>query len=97
MIPAMWKPILIAILCSDLALGSDAGQRRDLVARATFVKKNPCPSTGKPRGACPGWVVDHVIAIACGGADLPVNMQWQTVEDAKAKDRWERKGCKRAG
>jgi len=24
-----------------------------------------------------------------GGADSPANMQWQTVEEAKAKDRWE--------
>jgi hypothetical protein len=29
------------------------------------------------------------------GADRPENMQWQTVEDAKAKDKTERKGCGR--
>jgi hypothetical protein len=29
----------------------------------------------------------------CLGADEPSNMQWQTVADAKAKDKWERKGC----
>lgn len=28
-----------------------------------------------------------------GGADDPGNMQWQTKEDAKAKDKWVRKGC----
>jgi hypothetical protein len=38
-------------------------------------------------------VIDHIKALACGGADAPENMQWQTREDAKAKDRWERKGC----
>jgi len=53
------------------------------------MKENPCPSTGKNRGACPGYVVDHIIAIKRGGADHPYNMQWQTVEDAKVKDRWE--------
>ena len=34
--------------------------------------------------------VDHVKALACGGADAPSNMQWQTVADGKAKDKWER-------
>ena len=24
-----------------------------------------------------------------GGADAPSNMQWQTIEEAKAKDKWE--------
>jgi len=55
---------------------------------------HPCPATFKGSGACPGYVVDHVIALACGGADAPENMQWQTVEDAKAKDKWERIGCR---
>lgn len=27
------------------------------------------------------------------GEDAPSNMQWQTVADAKAKDKWERKEC----
>jgi len=31
-----------------------------------------------------------VIPLACGGADAPENMQWQTIEAAKAKHRWER-------
>ena len=61
---------------------------------AAFKLSHPCPATGLPRGACPGWIVDHVIALACGGPDDPANMQWQTVPEAKAKDRWERIGCK---
>jgi len=32
--------------------------------------------------------------LACGGADSPSNMEWQTVADAKAKDKWERIGCR---
>jgi hypothetical protein len=32
---------------------------------------------------------------ACGGADDPSNMQWQTKADAKAKDTTERKACGR--
>lgn len=75
----------------------EAGQQRSRVARAEFVRANPCPETGQRRGACPGWVVDHVIALECGGADHPSNMQWQTVADARAKDKWERRGCKNRG
>jgi hypothetical protein len=50
--------------------------------------------TGYPHGR-PGYVIDHVVPLACGGADAPSNMQWQTVAAAKAKDKWERKGCSR--
>jgi hypothetical protein len=28
-----------------------------------------------------------------GGTDAPSNMQWQSVAEGKAKDKWERKGC----
>ena len=48
--------------------------------------------TGYPHGR-PGYVIDHITPLACGGADAPSNMQWQTIEAAKAKDRVERKGC----
>ena len=37
----------------------------------------------------PGWVIDHIIPLKEGGCDCPENMQWQTIADAKAKDRWE--------
>lgn len=49
--------------------------------------------TGFPHGRS-GYVVDHVRPLACGGADAPSNMQWQTVEAAKLKDKTERIGCK---
>jgi 5-methylcytosine-specific restriction endonuclease McrA len=48
--------------------------------------------TGHPRG-WPGHVVDHVVPLACGGADAPSNMQWQSTEEGKAKDKTERRGC----
>ena len=48
--------------------------------------------TGFPHGR-PGYVIDHIRPLACGGADDPSNMQWQTVEAAKAKDHVERVGC----
>ena len=33
--------------------------------------------------------VDHIVPLKRSGADAPENMQWQTVQDAKAKDRTE--------
>jgi hypothetical protein len=38
-------------------------------------------------------VIDHIEPLACGGADSPANMQWQTIAEAKKKDKWERQGC----
>ena len=63
--------------------------RRCAAARAAFERANPCPSTGQPAGPCPGYVIDHIVALKRGGADDPSNMQWQTVADAKAKDKIE--------
>ena len=54
-----------------------------------FKKSHPCPGTGKTYGSCPGYVVDHVTPLKRGGADAPGNMQWQTKEAAREKDRWE--------
>ena len=58
-------------------------------AISEFKKSNRCPAAGSSRGACPGYVIDHTIALKNGGADAPSNMQWQTIGDVKAKDKWE--------
>jgi hypothetical protein len=60
---------------------------RSSAARHAFMK-----ATGYPTGR-PGFIIDHVVPLACGGADAPSNMQWQTIAEAKAKDRVERLGC----
>jgi len=46
-------------------------------ARREFQRLHPCPSTGRLTGTCPGYVVDHVIALKRGGLDIPTNMQWR--------------------
>ena len=80
---------------SPLALERDAHGKikRSEKAKDDFKKANPCPANGKGSGACPGYVIDHIKALACGGADSPENMQWQTAAEGKAKDAWERDGC----
>ena len=67
---------------------------RSAAAVNAFKKSNPCPANGRTSGPCRGFTVDHRKALACGGADAPSNMQWQTKSDALAKDKWERIGCK---
>jgi len=58
-------------------------------AKSDFKKSHPCPATGKSSGACPGYVIDHVKPLKRGGSDHPSNMQWQTKEAAKQKDKTE--------
>lgn len=67
---------------------------RSPAQRAAFARMHPCPTTGQARGACPGYVVDHVQPLCAGGADHPTNMQWQTVEAARLKDREEASLCR---
>jgi hypothetical protein len=62
--------------------------QRSEAARHSFARQ-----TGFPNGR-PGYVIDHIKPLACGGADAPSNMQWQTIGAAKAKDKTERVGCR---
>jgi hypothetical protein len=66
---------------------------RSASAKKNFQASNPCPATGKTSGSCKGYVIDHKTPLACGGADVADNMQWQTAADAKLKDKTERAGC----
>lgn len=85
---------LIATLATAVALASSHAATRSHTARAEFQRAVPCPATGLPRGGCPGYVIDHVTPLCAGGADAAANMQWQTVDDAKAKDREEVTMCR---
>jgi hypothetical protein len=82
--------LLAAAMISNPA---EAEYRRSQKAKVAFKRENPCPATGRDKGSCPGYIIDHIVPLACGGADAPYNMQWQTLAAAKAKDKWERKGC----
>lgn len=69
-----------------------ARDSRGRIRRSASAKRDFMRSTGFSRGR-PGYVVDHVRPLACGGADTPSNMRWQTRAAARAKDRTERIGC----
>jgi hypothetical protein len=75
--------------CDTCPRDSHGHIKRSQTAKHEFKKTNPCPSTGKSSGACPGYVIDHVVPLKRGGPDAPRNMQWQTKADAKAKDKTE--------
>lgn len=84
--------LLIAALL--LTLPADARIKRSQSAKVEFKLTHPCPYDGSTKGPCFGWVIDHKIALACGGPDIPANMQYQTIAEGKLKDKWERIGCK---
>jgi len=75
--------------CSGCARDSHGRIQRSKASGDAFRKANPCPSTGRTSGACPGYVIDHKQALKHGGSDTPDNMQWQTIPAAKAKDKLE--------
>ena len=90
-------PLLACALVVASADAADhpASKRSQAVLRA-FQHEQPCPSTGKTSGRCPGFVKDHVVPLCNGGPDAVGNLQWQSVADAKAKDKVERAQCRRA-
>ena len=87
--------IFNALLCLALLIpvAAEARIKRSQSAKVEFKREHPCPATGARKGPCKGYVIDHVQPLACGGLDAPVNMQWQTISEGKAKDKWERQGC----
>ena len=89
-----WLPAAALLLAGPVlsADGASPPSRPEVYFRLA----NPCPSTGQTAGPCKGYVIDRIVPRVCGGADEPANMQWQTLAEAKEKDKWERIGC-RAG
>ena len=92
--------LLICISANTLA--SQCEIKRDAygrIARSSnelrlFKKEHPCPSTKQDHGACPGYVIDHIIPLCACGSDSRKNMQWQTVKESKKKDVLEREMCR---
>ena len=78
-----------ATKCTSCARTANGRIARSPAARRSFQASHPCPATGRTAGACKGYVIDHVIPLKRGGADVSSNMQWQTTAAAKAKDKIE--------
>jgi hypothetical protein len=85
---------LAVLMAIHISVAAAASAPRMSTAEVEFRAANPCPATGLARGPCKGYVVDRIIPPVCGGTEAPDNMQWQTLAQAKAKDKWERIGCR---
>ena len=79
--------------CESCDRDGEGRIKRSAAMRKTFREMQPCPATGSSSGACPGYVIDHINPLACGGEDDAENMQWQTKEEAREKDKVERVQC----
>lgn len=92
----MLRIVLLVLICGLFTPEAIARTLRNSAQRAAFIRDHPCPATGRNRGPCPGYVVDHIEPLCADGPDNPGNMQWQTVKEAKEKDRKEREMCRRS-
>lgn len=88
--------LLIMALAPARATSISNSATRDPAQVRAFRTDHACPATGQTRGACPGWVVDHIIPLCLGGVDEPRNMQWQSAAAGLAKDKLEWEACRKA-
>ena len=78
-----------------LLLVSTLGQARDRNQVRLFRSTHPCPATQSTKGACPGYVVDHIKPLCAGGLDsAQTNMQWQPLAQSRVKDKIEIAFCR---
>ena len=76
----MGKLLILVLLLPTLVDAS--------TCRSSKVKHRFDVMNGYPHGRV-GYVVDHVCALSMGGLDSVLNMQYQTIEAGKLKDRVE--------
>lgn len=101
---------LILALLPSLVLATPVRRtaQGDIYRSQTMVRKfrlaTVCPATQAKTLHCPGFIVDHIGALACAKTeeqrlllDQPWNMQYQSKQESDAKDRGERSAaaCRR--
>ena len=62
--------------------------QRSIAARQAFERQ-----TGYSNGR-PGYIVEHIVPLSCGGTDTAGNMEWLTLADARRKNQSERVRCR---
>lgn len=82
--------------CGAPARNADGSIKRSTAVLNAFKRIHPCPANGMTTGACPGWALNHVIPLACGGCDSVANLDWMPNEikscaEPWCRDRYERK------
>jgi hypothetical protein len=83
--------------CGEPARYDSGRIKRSSATLAQFARVFPCPATlAEGTTSCEGWQIDHIIPLASGGCDAPVNLQWlpleiKTCTAPACKDRWERR------
>jgi len=83
--------ILVALPATQSAYTGERGERRALRTCASNLLLSPAKRAAHVLVAL--WTTSYHYAL--GGADDPLNLQWQTIADAKAKDREEAEGFRR--
>jgi hypothetical protein len=79
--------LIVAVLLTVTCTALSAREYRSREVTREFQREHPCPSTGRTSGGCPGYRKDHIKPLACGGLDAVSNLQWQTIAEARAKDK----------
>lgn len=92
---AFLLPLVLMVASLD-AMAVD----RSTTERYAFDRMTPCPVAWTKPHVCPGHVRDHTIALRCARSpeerkwlDSRYNMQWQSIAEGKAKDKWEGTTC----
>ena len=91
---AMLAALAVLIIPPHVLAGSRIP--RDRAEVRAFRAEHPCPATGRTRGSCPGWEVDHTQALCAGGLDHRSNLQWLSKEDHRFKTLVDVRECRKA-
>lgn len=81
--------------CGEPARYADGTIKRSRAVLRAFTQVFPCPATLEPSTTCDGWAINHIVPLASGGCDAPINLMWlpdsiKSCSKDACVDRWER-------